>query len=88
MIIKGIFTTSARDFSPEIGRFNSMDELKGIQQAPLTLNWYLNSNADLLIKIDPNGYMVLVLLANMPICQLLTSTITRLGMIKIMATTF
>lgn len=30
--MKGIFTTRARDFSPEIGRFNSMDELGGAQQ--------------------------------------------------------
>ena len=49
--MKGIFTSRARDFSPEIGRFNSMDKLGGAQQAPLTLNWYLYSNADLLIKL-------------------------------------
>ena len=49
--MKGILTTRARDYSPEIGRFYSMDELKGIQQAPLTLNWYLYSNAELLIKL-------------------------------------
>lgn len=38
LIMREIFTTRARDYSPEIGRFYSMDELKGIQQAPLTLN--------------------------------------------------
>lgn len=46
LIMRGILTTRARDYSPEIGRFYSMDELEGALQAPLTLNWYLYLNAD------------------------------------------
>lgn len=32
LIMREIFTTRARDYSPEIGRFYSMDELGGAQQ--------------------------------------------------------
>lgn len=32
LILRRIFTTRARDYSPGIGRFDSMDELGGAQQ--------------------------------------------------------
>lgn len=78
----------ARDYSPGIGRFNSMDELGGAHKVPLTLNRYLYSNADPINKIDPSGYMVLDLLANTQIRQLPAYTIPRSMVMKIMEATY
>jgi len=51
----GLYYLRARWYSPEIGRFMSMDEWEGTYIKPITLNKYISFNNDPVNIIDPEG---------------------------------
>jgi len=52
----GLYYLRARWYSPEIGRFMSMDEFERNTEQPISLNKYLSFNEDPVNKQDPSGY--------------------------------
>ena len=56
-VYTGNYYLRARDYGPQIGRFNRRDEFSGNKTEPLTLHKYIYCNDDPVNNIDPTGYM-------------------------------
>jgi RHS repeat-associated protein len=52
----GLYNLRARYYSPQLGRFTTMDAFQGNPTLPLSLNKYIYGNADPVNRIDPTGH--------------------------------
>lgn len=73
----------ARDYLPELGRFNQRDSWQGDRQRPITLNAYLYGDANPVMNIDPSGNMSMMgMNISMPMVVSAVSFAARRGIVN------